>query len=237
MQLNCPRCGDAVVGADIDLARGVGVCRPCGELVPFPSMPAMLSALASPPTTALYRPESFHFVEKGGGESSDAYEATIAPNRLATLPILFFTLFWDGFMIVWYTIAILGGIWPMAVFGLLHLGVAFFLTHKVFVGMLNTRRFAIAGGRIRFTNGPVPTGGTLDASLAEVDGFAVRTKTSSSRSGTTTSFAVVANLAGGSSKQLSLVLDDAPSAEFAVQRLNEVLGEAKARVPQLPYRS
>ena len=101
MQLLCPQCGNAIAGADIDLSRGMGVCRPCGELVPFPStVPAQLPLTNA--STSLYRPESLRFEERA---SDEAYEVTLPPNRLATLPLLFFTLFWDGFMIVWYAIS------------------------------------------------------------------------------------------------------------------------------------
>ncbi|NOU26363.1 MAG: hypothetical protein HOO96_00530 [Polyangiaceae bacterium] len=183
---------------------------------------------------ALYRPESFRLIEQGDG---DNYEAAVPPSRLATLPLLFFTLFWDGFMVMWYGIAIAKGIWPMALFGLLHLGVGIFLSHKVLVGMFNTPRLRIADGRMKFTNGPIPAAGRLDAPVADVDAFAVVEGATSSRSGTTTTFSLVANMGNGTSKTFALFLPDRACAEYVAQRFNAALAEAKTRALPSPYRS
>src|SRR5690554_5843962 len=52
------------------------------------------------------------------------------------IPLLLFTLFWNGFMIVWMTIAISSGIWVMAAFGSIHgivgLGLAYFCIASFF---------------------------------------------------------------------------------------------------------
>ena len=117
------------------------------------------------------------------------------------------------------------------------LGVAFHLTHKVLVGLVNTQRLRIAAGRVTFSNGPIPAGRKFDVAFDEIDGFAIAQRTSSTRNGTTVTLVLAANLAGGSERQLALTLEDRAAAEFAARRFNEVLADAKARALPVPYRS
>lgn len=222
----------AVSGADIDLRRGIGVCRPCGEIVPLPSAGA--GPFVAPTAAAVvYRPEDFRIVE----ETTDSrYAAAIAPSRLAALPMLFFALFWDGFMIVWYTIAITGGIWPMALFGLLHLGVGVAMTYGVLVKLFNTTRLRIENGRLTFGSGPIPKRGKVDLPVDAIDSFTVGSKVQTTKRSERLAYFIEANLAEGTKKQLSLDVDDQPSLEYACYRFNEALANAKRRIPQGPYR-
>lgn len=225
MQLACPRCGRTIAGADIDLERGLGVCRPCGELVPLPGS----SALAPASPARLYKPESFRLTERYDGER---YEAVLRPNRLKALPALGFCLFWDGFMAVWYAIAIFGHVWPMAVFGLLHLGVGVVMTHKTLVALLNTRRFALGDGHVIWKSSPVPDRGNLKVRIDLVDGFAVRDKSTQKAS----SFVVAANLADGTMRELDVDATDGPTAEYAADCFQQALRRAKERAAEGPYR-
>ncbi|HRG98795.1 MAG TPA: hypothetical protein PLR99_21235 [Polyangiaceae bacterium] len=234
MQLVCPKCGRAVVGADLDLSRGLGVCRPCGELVPFPS--ALALGEAAPTVTPfnaaparLFRPESYRLVEQIAGSR---YEATITPNRLAAAPLLFFCLFWDTFMAVWYAIAIAGHIWAMALFGLLHLGVGLHLTHKAIAGLFNTRRLVIDADKVTWKSGPVPDRGNTQVPLELVAGFAVRESAGSKA----TTFKVGMNLADGTVRELEVEASDRPTAEYAASCFEEGLRLAKQSEPEGIYR-
>lgn len=233
MQLVCPKCGVAITGADIDLGRGIGVCRPCGELVPLPSAGVGGPFIAPTAAAVVYRPEDFRIVE----DTSDTrYVAAIAPSRLAALPLLFFALFWDGFMIVWYAIAITGHVWVMGLFGLLHLGVGIAMTYSVLVKLFNTTRLRIENGRLHFGSGPIPKRGKVDLPVDAIDSFTVGSKLQTTRNTERMVFFLEANLAAGTKKQLPLEVDDQPSLEYACYRFNEALANAKRRIPQGPYR-
>lgn len=62
------------------------------------------------------------------------------------IPLGFFTLFWNGFMVVWYAISIStfwqGG-WMMASFGLIHLGVGVFLLYCITFALYGRTRLRI----------------------------------------------------------------------------------------------
>lgn len=234
MKLECPSCGQPVAGADIDLARGVGLCRPCGELVPLPpsgagSPPMGLVLSASQEERRLYKPESLRFVEVAEG---GRYEAIIRPNRLLGIPLMAFALFWNGFMVVWYSIAIWQRQWLMAAFGVLHLAVGIGLAYGALVTLLNTRRLVIDRDRLTWRNGPIPTRGSVDVAYELVDGFVARSKASAKA----TKYFVAMNLADGSMRELDVGATDSISAEYAAACFLEALRTAKQRTQGGPYR-
>lgn len=202
MRLVCSKCGVAIPGVDINLARGIGVCRPCGELVAFP---------ATLPADKLYRPADFRFDER---VDEQGYVALSRPSRAAVVPMIFFTLFWDAFMAVWYAIAIGNGVWPMALFGLVHLGVAFYLTHSTLVALFNTFVIRITRDRFTYRSGPVAFAGNIDVPLAEVDSFG--TVDSSRR---TENVLPCVNLSSGKSRKFNLGRSDMASAKFVAASL------------------
>lgn len=239
MKLVCPTCGSTIAGADIDLGRGVGVCRPCSELVPIPDVaaplvtafrPQALDLPASPEERRLYKPESLSMVEEADGET---YRATLPPRRLRALPMLGFALMWNTFMAVWYGIALSQGVWLMAVFGLLHLAVGIGVGYGALLGLFNTRRFVIANGDVSFRSGPIPARGNVEVRVDAVDGFAVHTKATSK----STSFCVAMNLADGRMHELDVGADDRPAAEYAAACFQEALRNAKRMKGDGPYRA
>lgn len=239
MQLQCPRCGQAVPGEDMDVSRGVGVCRPCGEIVPFPVMPPSPVAVTpfsptplSPATGRVYRPESYRLVERTSGDAAaPRWEGVLPPNRVAAVPLLFFCFVWDTFMIVWYAIALSSGTWLMAAFGVLHLGAGVFLTHKAFVTLLNTRRLTIGRDAVSWRSGPVPDRGNTTLPLERVLGFSPRVT-----HGKNTTYSVAMNLDDGSFRDLDVQGSDQASVEYAAATFEEALSAAKRGVGEGPYR-
>jgi hypothetical protein len=243
MQLTCPKCGTLIPGADLDTVRGVGVCRPCAEIVPFPevaagpfkpyaplAVAAESAAMVPAPSAMLYRPEHFRFIER---TDVAGYEATVRPNRLHAVPIAFFALFWNCFVVFWMTMAFKGA-GPFALFGLIHFGAGLFMAHRALTSLFNTRRVALMDGRMRFDDGPVPSFANFERDLDSIDGFTVSQRESRGRGNTTVQYRVNANFSNGTSKVFDIGAPDLPSAEFAVMRLNEELHTAKTR--RLPYR-
>lgn len=208
----------------MDVVRGVGVCRPCGEIVPF--------SAAIERSEKLFLPEGFRFEESVEG---DAYVARVRPNRLLMVPGLFFCAFWDTFMAIWYGIAISHGIWSMALFGLLHLGVGIFLTHSVLSSFLNTRTMHLTRDRFVSKSGPVPFTGHIDLPISEIESFG--TIDSSSR---TENWTACVNLTNGKSRKLSTGRSDMASAKYVAASLDDALARARrterVRVEQ-PFRA
>jgi hypothetical protein len=227
MRLICPSCKHAVLGADIDLQRGVGICRPCGEIVPLGGPDAALavrtpSALAN--VSPRYRPNDFTLIELS---EANSFVATVPPNRLKALPLVGFAVFWNGFMLVWNGIALGSGAWFMSVFSILHVSVGVLVAYKALVGLFNAHRISMENGRFLAKNGPIPASGKLDVPLANVDSFSTEQKVVENRRSTSIEHKVVANLSSGVSHPIALGTLSSASAEYVVDRLNTELARIK----------
>ena len=87
---------------------------------------------------------------------SDRILLEVAPEGFTPkiVPTAFFTLFWNGFMIVWYGIALsnlLRGGWLMAAFGLLHLGVGLYLIYAILFSLFGKTKLTIDREQIVIT--------------------------------------------------------------------------------------
>jgi len=211
MQLVCPKCRNAIPGVDLDVTRGVGVCRPCGEIVPF--------AMAVE-KSKMFVPAAFRFDES---LYDGVYVARMPPHRAAALPLLGFCFFWDAFLAIWYGVAIAGGAWHMALFGLLHLAAGVFLTHRAFVALLNSREIRMGHGRFKYANEPVPFAGRMNLPLDQIDSFDA-IDTSSSR---TQSSAVRVRLTNGRAHKIDVGSTDRDATAYAAASLNAALDHAR----------
>jgi hypothetical protein len=214
-----------IPGDDFDLAKGIALCRPCGEVVALPR-----AEMVAAHSEKLYRPSDVRFEERLDGAD---YVAMIPPNRVATLGALFFCLFWDAFLVLWYSIAFKGGSWLMGAFATLHLAVGVYFTHQTIAALLNTRVFRIGGGRVTYRSGPIPLAGKLDVAFDEIDSFG----TSEIR-GRRVAYAMVANLRNGTQKKLDVVTDESDGTRYIAASLNDALARAREGKPAElpPYR-
>jgi hypothetical protein len=72
------------------------------------------------------------------------------------LPMLFFAVFWDGFMLFWYIAAFTQNQIEMAIFGLLHLSVGVGITYYVLMGLFNHTWIRANSEALTVTHGPIP---------------------------------------------------------------------------------
>lgn len=73
--------------------------------------------------------------------------------------MLFFCIFWDGFLVFWYDMALRKGAGApsMAIwFPLLHVGVGVWLTYTTLAGLANRTRVVVQSGEIVIRHGPLP---------------------------------------------------------------------------------
>ena len=70
--------------------------------------------------------------------------------------LIIFCIFWDGFMITWFTISIMKGIWIMAAFGSIHALVGIVVTYMALQGIFNKTRITITSKHFIVKTGPFP---------------------------------------------------------------------------------
>ncbi len=193
------------------------MCRPCGEVVALPR-----GEKVGEPEAKLYRPEGVRLAEDLDGEE---YVATIGPNTMSALPGVVFCLVWDGFLVLWYWIAIRSGAWFMGLFAVLHLGAGIYVTHQTLVGLFNVRTLRVGAGRVTFRSAPIPFAGKLDASVDDLDGFAV-VEVPTRRS---INHQVVANFKNGASRKLDVVTTEFDGTRYIAASFNDALRRARDR--------
>jgi hypothetical protein len=149
--------------------------------------------------------------------------------------LLFFCVFWNGFMIVWHTIAISTGAWFMSVFGLLHTAVGLGIGYCTLAGFLNTTTIRIGYGMLEVHSGPVPWGGNLSIPYDEIEQIYCEEKVHHGKNGTSRTYNVMAVCRNKEIKTLLSGLTDAEQAMYLEQELERFLRITDRAVPgELP---
>lgn len=89
----------------------------------------------------------------------------------AHLFMLFFCIFWDGFLVFWYGIALTRGAGPTDVmlwFPLLHVAVGVGLTYSTLAGFLNRTSLVVGNGELVVRHGPIPWFGNRTVSSTDL---------------------------------------------------------------------
>ena len=118
MKLACKSCRLPIPPQDINLEMAIAKCPGCGEVFSF--LDQIGGEPAAKPTGRLPAPKPQRFVVEEFGSELTVSFRWFTP---ALFFMVLFCLFWDGFMVMWYSIAIsqiLGGqpaAWAMAGWG------------------------------------------------------------------------------------------------------------------------
>lgn len=171
MPIDCVECGTPISAENLDLGSLLARCRRCNAVFSF----AEKLGRKPPPAPPVPRrpevplPRSLE-VRRSGKD-------LVLRRRWftwAVLPILLFTVFWDGFMVMWYAIAFSQGQWGMALFGTLHAAVGVMLAYASLAGLLNATSLAVSAGRLQVRHGPLPWPGEHDVDARDIDQLYVK---------------------------------------------------------------
>jgi hypothetical protein len=175
MQLRCPRCGEGIVAEDVNVATSIAKCRACNEVFDFtgqiePSQ-AMVPIAPQPATLKIFEDDA-PVIEAGYRDAEAPSQKLLIVKRWFTPSVfflVFFCLFWDGFLVFWYAMAIKNGIWLMMLFPILHLAAGVTITYSTLATLFNSTKILLDGASLRIAIGPLPWRGNrvLDVGLIE----------------------------------------------------------------------
>lgn len=242
MRVVCTTCGETVPGADIDVRRGIGVCRRCSEVVPLPAGPgaadpsALLVAkeITGMPLHA-YRPHGLEWEER---REPQRVRCELTPNRGTGLLVLLFALLWNSFLLFWYSYAVVNlSQNPLGVlalwFPLLHLGAGILLVHTALCMLLNKVEITLGPTRLAYTQQPLWHPGAFHEPLRQLRSFIEVEKISKGRRDRwfqrTVTFGVMALTKDGRSLMMNLYLPEQRHARYVALRLNRALDELRAQ--------
>ena len=116
----------------------------------------------------------------------------------------FFCLFWDGFLVVWYSIAFAtDGPLMMILFPLIHVAVGAGLTYYTICLFVNKSYIEVDNSRLSIRHAPLPWWrGTVDLHPRDLEQLYVKEKINKGENGTTKQYSVRAKLKDGSDKSI-----------------------------------
>jgi len=138
--------------------------------------------------------------------------------------LLVFSVFWNGFMIVWHGISIFSGAWFMSLFGLLHTAVGLGLGYYTLTGFVNRTTIWVGQGRLVIHHHPLPWWGNKDLLASEIRQLYCKERVHHSDSGTQYSYEVHAITQSGDKEKLLSNLTETEQALYIEQELERHLG-------------
>jgi hypothetical protein len=138
--------------------------------------------------------------------------------------LLFFCLFWDGFMVVWFSIAIKQRIWPMAAFGSIHGLVGVGLTYFTLAGFLNTTTITVINGLLQIRHAPMPVPGNRQIKADSLRQLYTNRIVHHGKNGTSISYELRAQTNDGRDEKVLGNLDSENQSLFIEQEIEEFLG-------------
>lgn len=222
IELKCRNCGSQLAPEDISARLAVARCKHCNALFALPESVTSPQPIARPEVELPKR-----FAIERANQTLTITWRWFSP---AALGLLFFAVFWNGFMIVWHTLALSSGAWFMSVFGLLHTGVGVFLAYWVAAKLMNRTTIYVSKDWIQVRLGPIPWSGRQDLEREGIRQLFCKEKVKRGKNGTTETYQIEVVLGGNLRKTLVKGLESADQAIFVEQQIEKYLGLADVPV-------
>lgn len=219
MKLNCPECGAEIPADNINLDRMVAKCRECNAVFGFGDLFGTASDAPAQARLAVPRPANLQIEQDG---------ANLIFTRKWFSPtyifLAIFALFWNGFMAVWFGIAIISRIWPMAIFGTLHGVIGVAVAYIAVAGLVNSTLVRVGMGEIEVSHSPLPWFGKRHLETTGIAQLYSKQVSHSSRQRTSQTYEV--HLATRDGRQVKLLsgLESSEQALFLEQEIERYLG-------------
>jgi hypothetical protein len=166
-ELRCKSCGAPLAPENVVERLNMARCGHCGAVFAVERTEPQAGIRRDRPQVPL--PKGMEVVDLGS--SFEIRRRWFSPVFLF---LVFFCLFWNGFMIVWHGIALSQGLWFMSCFGLIHTAVGVALLYYTVAGFVNTTVVRVAQGLIEVQHGPLPWPGNKSLEAHEVEQFYCR---------------------------------------------------------------
>ncbi|MGK0186123.1 MAG: hypothetical protein ACI9R3_001906 [Verrucomicrobiales bacterium] len=220
IELSCKNCGSQLKPESISTELNAARCTHCNALFAI-ALPQRQDSDTprNGPRAKVPMPKGF--------EVSDLGHEFILKRRWfspALFFLLFFCIFWNGFMIVWHTISLTTGAWFMSLFGLIHTAVGIGLAYGTLAGFMNTTEIKVGRGNLTLRHGPIPWKGNKDIASHSVRQLYCKEKISHGKNGPHSRYTVEIVLDSDKRETLVKNLNEAEQALFIEQQIEGHLG-------------
>ncbi|MBF0122097.1 MAG: hypothetical protein HQL21_01650 [Candidatus Omnitrophica bacterium] len=165
MKISCSLCHQEIAAEDINLSQEVAKCSNCNNVFSFSDkISSASSRLQERP--AIEMPRQYEI-----RNDADGFVITRRWLGPAVIFLAFFCLFWNGFMVFWFTIAITQKIYVMALFGSLHAAVGLGMLYSVLAQVFNITTIKVSYDFITVRHAPLPCPGEKTIPRGDVKQF------------------------------------------------------------------
>jgi hypothetical protein len=221
-ELRCKNCGAPIENEEIYLDLAMAKCSHCGTIFSLKGLPARESADAGQSDQRMLVPTPKRIKVLNQGETLQITYRWFGPKFIF---MIFFTVFWNGFMLTWHGLSLRTGMWPMSLFGLLHTAVGIGMAYYTLAGLLNQTTVQVKGGELTIRHAPLPWWGNKRIQALDIEQIYSREKVSRSKQGSVNyTYEVHAILDNSTKEKLVGGLKDQELALYIEQTLEKYLG-------------
>ena len=216
--LACPSCG-----ATIQVVPGSNryVCSYCGSEHILDMPGAVVPQAPAPVAKRALVP-----IPKGVESKVNSLGLRITRRwfSLKFIPLAFFCVAWDSFLIFWYGVAFSGNApWIMIVFPIAHVAVGLGLTYTVLTGFFNRSVLEVTPGKLQLWHEPLPWTGEVTMDTAQIKQLYSKEQTSRGQNGTSSTYELWVVTKDGRSRKLLSGLDSSDIPLYIEQQIENWL--------------
>lgn len=166
MKLQCRNCGQEIPAQDINIQAAIAKCQHCHAVFAFGAeLGASRGGSGSTAKRHVEMPNRFE-LDQSGANLLLIYRWLSSK----TFILLFFCIFWDGFLVFWYWSAFTTNAPLFAkIFPVLHVAVGVGLTYFVIASFLNSTTLEVGYAEVSVHHGPLPWSGNRVVPRAEIE--------------------------------------------------------------------
>ncbi|MEM6368150.1 MAG: hypothetical protein AAF851_07575 [Myxococcota bacterium] len=230
----CPACGATVPSEQLNVARAIAVCSACEEVFGFAEQVPGSAHLPDATRAPVDMPANIT-ANHLNGETVLTWRWFDARFFL----LLFFCAFWNGFLVLWYSIAFSQEDPPllMLLIPVIHIAVGLGVGWYTLCGFLNRTTITAGWGKLKIRHGPLPWPGNVELDGRSVDQLWVTEQLRRSRTTHRRFFRLHLRTGRGEERRL-LDFENERQALYVEQQIERALGIKDRRVAgEVPVRS
>ena len=222
MDIHCKRCNKPIPSENVHLDNHMAKCSNCDAVFDFRDQVTRVEAHKR---SVLEAPKGIDLQT-----TMDGLQIVRKWFSKKTIGLLVFCLFWDGFMVVWFGIAISQKQWAMAAFGTIHGAVGVGISYLCLAGFINRTYIKISFRDLSISHKPLPWFGGKHVSLGDIKQIFTKEKIHRNKNGTSYSYEVHFQDHEGIETKLVSGLEKPDQALYIEQEIESTLGIVDAPV-------
>ena len=229
MDIHCKRCNEPISSENVHLDNHMAKCSSCDAVFDFRDQVTRVEAHKR---SVLEAPKGIELQT-----TMDGLQIVRRWFSAKTIGLLIFCMFWDGFMVAWFGIAISKEQWAMAAFGTIHALVGVGITYLCVAGFINRTHIEITFRDISIKHMPLPWFEGKTISLVDIK--QIFTKEKMHRNKNSISYSYEVHFLDHQGKETKMVsgLEKPEQALYIEQEIESTLGIKDAPVSgELPRR-